>query len=132
MDFAKNIDNIKEGFEGEAIVREYLKSQKNCYFGQLDMIANINGSWYSIETKHQEMFKAPPFDGHGLPVWQVRTRINLFNDTGVVPLFFVLDKCSRALIYNNLINLESGRKFTTGKKSRVIYPIENFKHIGNF
>lgn len=129
MDVEKDLEKIKEGFEGEDVVRKYLIAQDDCFFGQLDMIANISGSWYSIEVKHQEMFEAPPFDGHGLPTWQVKTRLQLYYDTGVIPLFFVLDKKTKILMYNTLMNLESGRKFTTGRKSRVVYPIENFKHV---
>lgn len=131
MDVEKDIEKIKEGFEGERVVRDYLKTLDNCTFTQLDMIANIDGTWYSIEAKHQEMFKAPPFDGHGLPTWQVNTRIRLFNDLGIVPLFFVLDKNTKQLMCNSLISLEAGRKFTTGRKSRVIYPIENFKILNH-
>lgn len=126
MDVEKDLDKIKEGFLGEQIVRDYLIAQDDCFFGQLDMIANIKKQWYSIEVKHQEMFTSPPFDGHGLPVWQVKTRMQLHKDTGVIPLFFVLDKQTKVLMYNSLINLEKGRKFKTGKKSRVVYPIENF------
>lgn len=129
MDVEKDLEKIKEGFEGEGIVRNYLKTVPNCTFAQLDMIATINNKWYSIEAKHQEMFVAPPFDGHGLPTWQVKTRVRLYRDLGVIPLFFVLDKNTKELFYNSLITLEAGRRFVTGRKSRVIYPIENFKTI---
>lgn len=129
MDVDKNIDFIKDGFEGESVVRRYLINKPNCSFAQLDMIAKIKGKWYSIEVKHQEAFKRPPFDGHGLPVWQVRKRIELYNDVGIIPLFFVLDKKTKFLMYNSLLKLEQGEKFITGKKKRVIYPIENFKSI---
>lgn len=126
MDVVKDIEHIKEGFKGEKVVREFLMKQENCKFTQLDIIAKIENSWYSIEVKHQEMFKAPPFDGHGLPVWQVKTRIQLHDELGIIPLFFVLDKDTNVLMYGNLLYLEEGRKYITGKKSRVIYPIENF------
>lgn len=129
MDVVKDIEKIKEGFKGEKLVRDFLIRQRNCKFAQLDMIAKIKDQWYSIEVKHQEMFKAPPFDGHGLPTWQVETRVQLYRELGVIPLFFVLDKETGVLMYNSLINLEDGEKFVTGKKSRVIYPIDNFKII---
>lgn len=129
MDVVRDIEKIKAGFEGEKLVRDFLIRQRDCKFAQLDMISKIKNQWYSIEVKHQEMFKAPPFDGHGLPVWQVKTRIELYEDLGIIPLFFVLDKDTGVLIYNSLINLEAGPKFTTGKKSRVIYPFDNFKTI---
>lgn len=129
MDVERDLKRIKEGFEGEKVVRNYLKTISNCTFAQLDMIAVIDDKWYSIEAKHQEMFKSPPFDGHGLPIWQVETRIRLYKDTGIIPLLFVLDKNTKELIYNSLLILENGKKFITGRKSRVIYPIENFKVI---
>lgn len=129
MDVEKDIEKIKEGFYGENVVREYLKKQDDCYFGQLDMIAKIKGKWYSIEVKHQDMFEAPPFDGHGLPIWQVKTRISLYEEMGIIPLFFVLDKKTKILMYNTLMELEKGKKFLTNKKNRVIYPIESFKEI---
>lgn len=129
MDVVRDIEKIKAGFEGEKLVRDFLIRQRDCKFAQLDMISKIKNQWYSIEVKHQEMFKAPPFDGHGLPVWQVKTRIELYEDLGIIPLLFVLDKDTGVLIYNSLINLEAGPKFTTGKKSRVIYPFDNFKTI---
>lgn len=129
MDVEKHIEYIKEGFEGEAVVRQFLIDMPDCTFAQLDMIAKIKGKWYSIEVKHQEAFKSPPFDGHGLPVWQVKKRIELYDEFGIIPLFFVLDKDTKVLMYNSLISLEKGEKFITGKKKRVIYPINNFKEI---
>lgn len=132
MDIEGNIEEIKAGLHGEQIVRDYLKTIPNCEFAQLDLIAKIDDYWYSFEIKHQDMFEAPPFDGHGLPIWQVDMRMKLFRETGIIPLFFVLDKQRKVLIYNSLINLERGNKFVTGRKSRVIYPIENFKFIKRF
>lgn len=126
MDVNKDLKYIKLGFEGESRVRKYLNKVNNCFYAQLDIIAKIDDIWYSIEVKHQAMFKAPPFNGHGLPEWQIKTRLKLFHDTGIIPLFFVLDKKTQVLMYNSLINLEAGKKFTTGKKKRVIYPLENF------
>lgn len=128
MDFEKDIDKIKQGFYGEELVRNYLINQK-CKFSQIDIIALINDVYYSIEIKHQEPFRAPPFDGHGLPVYQKNFRIKLYEKTGIVPLFFVLDMSDKNLYYNSLLNLEKGNKFITGVKKRVIYPIENFKTI---
>ncbi len=125
MDFEIDHDKIKEGFIGEAIVRDYLK-KKGCKFTQIDAMAKYNNKWYSIEIKHQEMYKAPPFDGHGLPDYQVKMRLLLYKEKGIIPLFFVLDKITKKLYYNSLINLEQGKKYLTKNKGRVVYPLENF------
>lgn len=129
MDVVKDYQNIKEGFRGEEVVRKFLSKQKNCTFTQLDIISKIEDKWYSIEVKHQEMFKAPPFDGHGLPVWQVKMRLQMHDELGIIPLLFVLDKETNILMYESLVNLEQGRKFMTGKKSRIIYHIDGFKRV---
>jgi hypothetical protein len=129
MDFEQSIDKIREGFTGEAIVREYLKKQKDCIFMQLDIMAKIRGKWYSIEIKHQEMFKSPPFDGHGLPKYQVEMRLMLHKELEIIPLLFVLDKVTKKMYYNSLINLEAGNKFITKNKGRVVYPLENFVEL---
>lgn len=118
--------NLIEGLAGEKIVRDYLSKYRNCFFMQLDIVAKIEDNWYSIEVKHQEMFKAPPFDGHGLPSWQVKRRIQLYDELGIIPLFFVLDMETKDLLYGNLVQLDSGKKFKTKHKSRIIYPITSF------
>lgn len=125
-DSMKFFEKFREGLIGEKVVREFLIKKENCFFAQLDMIAKIEDLWYSIEVKHQEMFYAPPFNGHGLPVWQINTRLKLHKEKGIIPLFFVLDKRTKKLYYNSLIELEKGDSFITGVKKRVIYPIENF------
>jgi len=125
MDFEIDIENIKNGFIGEGIVRDFLKA-KGCYFTQIDAMARHDNKWYSIEIKHQEMYKAPPFDGHGLPHYQVKMRLLLYKEKDIIPLFFVLDKITKKLYYNSLLNLEQGNKFITKNKGRIIYPLENF------
>lgn len=129
MDVNKDLHKIKEGFAGEKVVRDYLKKVPNCRFTQIDIMANIDDKWYSIEVKHQDPFMPPPFKGHGLPIWQVKSRLKLYEDTGIIPLLFVLDKKSSLLYYQSILKLESGHKFKTKKSNRIIYPIENFKVI---
>lgn len=131
MDVEKDLKQIKEGFKAEALVRDLLKHTPDCQFGQIDVIAKIKDKWYSIEVKHQDMFLAPPFDGHGLPVWQVNLRLELYKDHGIEPLLFILDKQTGELMYNSLVKLHNGRKFLTGKKSRVIYPLDGFIKVEN-
>jgi hypothetical protein len=123
-----NAENLEEGFNGEFELREYLKTLKTCDgFGQLDVIAKIKDKWYLFEVKHQEMFKAPPFDGHGLPPWQIKFRVKINKELGIIPILFVVDKQTKIMYYNSIIKLEEGERFKTKTGKRIIYPIKNFK-----
>ena len=131
--FDKNIDKIKIGLEGEEMIREYLMRQK-IPFMQVDIMYKENDQWYCGEIKTQEIFKAPPFDGHGLPQWQINRRIQFYNDTGVVPMFFVYDLEEKCIYYNNLLYLNNKVHKnevlrTNGAKPRTIYNIDLFKRI---
>ena len=126
MNIDKDFERIKQGFKGEEIIRNYLSSLPNCIYSQADIIAKINSNWYCFEVKHQEIFESPPFDGHGLPLHQVRFRIKLFNERNIIPYLIVVDKRTNIVYYNSILELEKGKKFTTQKVKRVIYPIENF------
>tara|TARA_R110002012_G_scaffold242890_1_gene417377 strand:- start:852 stop:1262 length:411 start_codon:yes stop_codon:yes gene_type:complete len=131
--FDKNIDKIKIGLEGEEMIREYLMRQK-IPFMQVDIMYKENDQWYCGEIKTQEIFKAPPFDGHGLPQWQINRRIQFYNDTGVIPMFFVYDLEEKCIYYNNLLYLNNKVHKnevlrTKGAKPRTIYNIDLFKRI---
>lgn len=131
--FDKNIDKIKIGLEGEEIIREYLMRQK-IPFMQVDIMYKENNQWYCGEIKTQEIFKSPPFDGHGLPQWQINRRIQFYNDTGVIPMFFVYDLEEKCIYYNSLLYLNNkvhkNEVFrTNGAKPRTIYNIDLFKRI---
>lgn len=129
MDFDESIDKIRAGFIGEALVREFLKKQKGCKFTQIDLLAKKDDKWYTIEVKHQDMFESPPFDGHGLPTYQVQMRLELYHDRGIIPLLFILDKKTKKLYYNNLITLDAKEKYVTKNKGRIIYPLCNFVEL---
>jgi hypothetical protein len=118
--------NVQAGFDGEKVLRDYLVKMKY-QFGQVDVISKINDKWYLFEVKHQEKFEAPPFDGHGLPPWQVKFRIQAYNELGIIPILFVVDKTTGICYYQNLMKLEKGLKHTTSTGKRVIYPLESFE-----
>jgi len=130
-----NEDMIKIGFEGEKIIRNYLKTLNNCEFGQIDIIAKIGNDWYSFEIKKQEMFEKPPFDGHGLPPWQINFRIKMFNELGIIPILFIVDKITNIIYYQNMIILNKytikGESFLTKTKKRIIFPLDAFKILTN-
>jgi hypothetical protein len=131
--FDDNIDQIKIGLEGEEIIRKYLMNEK-IPFMQVDIMFKENDNWYCGEIKTQEIFKSPPFDGHGLPQWQINRRIQFYNDTGVIPIFFVYDLEEKCIYYHNLLYLNTkvnkDQVFRTkGKKPRTIFNINLFKRI---
>ena len=131
--FDDNIYQIKIGLEGEEIIRKYLMNEK-IPFMQVDIMFKENDKWYCGEIKTQEIFKSPPFDGHGLPQWQINRRIQFYNDTGVIPIFFVYDLEEKCIYYHNLLYLNTkvnkDQVFRTkGEKPRTIFNINLFKRI---
>lgn len=138
FDSCKN--SIREGFIGEEIIRQVLKdSDRVDIFFQADVVFHKkNGQWYLIECKHQEMFKKPPFDGHGLPKWQIDHRLRFQRDTGVICLLFIIEKGKKEdgksiLYYNELKYLNDNEFFDTAggtlnvaQNKRRIFPLANF------
>lgn len=118
--------SLLHGLEGESVVRQLLKNSNIRYF-QVDVVAGEDN--FIIEIKHQEMFKKGsncPFDGHGLPIWQVRDRVSFCKKHNLIPILIVVDLETDIIYYNSLLELEKGHKYITKKSKRVIYPIENF------
>lgn len=121
------LDKWEEGRVGESAIRKHLKHKKLDFF-QADLIIRDGEKWYLGEVKHQEMFEAPPFDGHGLPQWQIAARLEFQRATGVRAVLFVVDKKTKVIYWQYLDMLSHGKRFqTTGKKPRVIFPLDNFK-----
>ena len=89
---------MKEGLVGEGIIREYFKQNKIKHM-QVDLIFKSKNQWCLAEIKYQESFKAPPFNGHGLPPWQINDRILFHNETGIVPYLFIVDKEDKIIYY---------------------------------
>lgn len=127
--FEDNLEKIKLGSHGEQMVREYL-IKKKIWHMQVDIMFKREGVWCLGEIKHQEKFVAPPYDGHGLPEWQINQRLDFQRETGVIAYLLVIDKHEECLYVNSLDNLLAGEHHkTTGKKPRVIFNINNFKRI---
>ena len=81
----------EQGIQGEKNARIFLKKQGIDGLFQADWIVEKDNKNYVIEVKHKEKFKAPPFDGHGLDVRQVKARMNFYKTTGVRCMFLVFD-----------------------------------------
>jgi len=125
----KDIKQILEGFEGEKIIRDFLESKKIHYF-QIDLMAKVKDKWNIIEVKHQEAFEPPPFEGHGLPKWQIEARLNFQNETGIRALLFINDKKTKIIYWQYMDKLIKGQQFQTkGMKPRLIFPLESFKTL---
>ncbi len=121
-----NMGITQDGIEGEKLLFEFLKKKKIKFF-QPDAIAFIKGKYNLFECKHQERYLSPPFDGHGLPKWQVEARLWFWEITGVRPIFFVVEKPSGDIYYNYLDVLEKTEFFDTkGLKPRRIYNLKYF------
>jgi hypothetical protein len=125
----KNIEQCKIGFAGEDLVRTWFMSKK-IPFMQVDIMFKYNGKWCLGEVKTQEKFLAPPFDGHGLPKWQIDRRMEFYKDTGVEPFLIVNDIKEKCLYIESFKNLLLGENFQTkGIKPRLIFKLTSFKRI---
>jgi len=118
-----------EGREGEVAARIWIKEKyQPVLLLQADWIYRIGKEWFLVEAKHQEPFKPPPFLGTGLPLWQVRARLELQRELGLRALLFILDKNSKEIYWQFLDNLEAEEHYdTSGKKPRRVYPLSNFQ-----
>ena len=116
------------GKVGEGMARLILKRwMKVDGIFQADWMVKKNGVYYVVEVKHKEMFKSPPFDGHGLEIRQVNARMMFMEETGIRCLFLVIDMSGR-VYWQWLDKLEAGKHFDTKNGIRV-YPIENFRRM---
>ena len=124
----KDFEKWKLGMIGEGKFRNDLISNR-INFMQIDALYESEGKWYSVEIKTQEMFKSPPFDGHGLPRWQIDARLKLYEDKGIIPIFVVYDLKENIRYNQSLLFLESKKDYyqTKGKSPRVIYKLSHFQ-----
>jgi hypothetical protein len=119
----------EQGREGEILAMKYLKSKCKCEIFQADWLAYKNGKYYVIEVKYKELYKSPPFDGQGLNVRQVVSRMKFFQDTSIRCYFLCITKPDNQVIGQWLDILESGRKFDTRNNIRI-YDIAGFQRLG--
>lgn len=128
MKFDESKKQIGEIAWGEA--REFLKR-----FGwelqQIDWLGKRDGIWVKFEIKAQEPFIPPPFKGHGLPRWQIKSSQNLLVDKEIRTYLIIKDLESKRWIGQFIDILEKAKFYDTyGDSPRRIYPIENFEMVG--
>lgn len=119
----------EEGRVGEEKARQTLIKWKYPH-QQIDWLVGPIGEkkiYFFVEVKYQEMFKAPPFDGHGLPVKQVEKRMGVYNNLGLATLFMVFEKGTNIMYRAWLHELEKTDYFDTSIKGRRIYNIKSFE-----
>lgn len=118
---------MMKGGSGEAWARELLK-RWGCKVFQVDwMVLHPAGHYLLVEVKEQERFLAPPFDGHGLPPWQIETRLAFQYMTGVRAMLMVREPSGRAF-WQWLDVLAGGKHYdTNGASPRRIFPLEMFE-----
>ena len=129
--FDANYDNIKKGFEGENDIREFLK-RKSISFLQADLIFEYDGKYYCGEIKTQEKatpekYYGLPFEGHGLPPWQVNSRIRLYEKTGIIPYLFIRCLTDNVIYHRDLRELIKTNYYEFKKTPRIVFNLEEFK-----
>jgi hypothetical protein len=119
------------GREGEILARQVLKNKFKCdKIFQADWLIEKNNKWYVIEVKRKERFVAPPFDGHGLNIYQAQNRLKFYEDTGIRCLFLVFDINDKCIYWQWLDILDEGIKHDTENRIRI-YPLNNFVKLSN-
>lgn len=65
------------GRDGEKRARKLLKNLGCINIFQADWLVqkHENGPWYVVEVKQKERYEPPPFEGHGLNIYQVQMRL---------------------------------------------------------
>lgn len=116
-----------KGISGEKLAREILIEMGLDRIFQADWLIKKNSKWYVVEVKHKEMFKPPPFSGHGLDIRQVKIRQQFYKDVGIRCLFLVIDAETNDIYWQWLDVLEKTKYFDTRNNVRI-YNIEEFNN----
>lgn len=118
-----------QGWVGESIIRTFLSNRDLPYF-QADILYRYNSNWFLAEVKRQERYKPPPFEGHGLPLWQIKRRLEFQKQTGIRAVLFIVEKPNDVIFWNYLDILWMDKAHeTSGKRPRVIFPLNHFKEL---
>ncbi|MCA1781890.1 MAG: hypothetical protein LC679_06860 [Intrasporangiaceae bacterium] len=91
------------------------------------VVSGRDGQLFFVEAKGQSAFKAPPFDGHGLPRDQALRYMFIFELYGIRTQLIVWD--DNTCWWQWIDALEQGQHFDTSgtiKTVRRIYPLSSF------
>ena len=116
----------EDGIKGELWLLNVFEKKGIPTF-QGDVMSLENNAYILNEIKNQEFYTTPPFDGHGLPLWQTKARMAFFNKTGIRCRLVVLEK-GTSLSYWQWLDILENKEFydTNGGHPRRIYPLKNF------
>lgn len=122
------------GQRGEELFRLFLKDRvavgRISYFCRPEwVVVPVEGDPFLVEVKSQDMFEAPPFDGHGLPVWQADKYLDLLLRQNLRTLLVVYDFKAGMEYWGWLDELHLRYFDTVGTRAgaRRIYPLTSFK-----
>lgn len=135
-DWLKLSPAMHKGKESEDLIREILHNNREELnirsIAQYDVVVETNdGEFVMVECKRQEYFKAPPFDGHGLPKWQVEKYLRQQEKGGMRVLLLIDDPDKECYYKQWLDKLEaSGNIFDTkGRSPRRVYNLEEYDSL---
>lgn len=126
-----------EGKKDEEEIRKLLykhKSELNIKsISQYDIVIETrDGQFFMVENKKQEYFKAPPFDAHGLPVWQVEKYLRQQESSNMRVLLLINDPDKGKYYKAWLDDLqESGNWEDTRRTKRRIFNLAEYDSLEN-
>lgn len=123
-----NCDGIKKmGDIGEEKARLFLNKQ-GFKLTKPDWIGILNDKYYQFEIKMKsELFKPPPFIGHGFDEHQIKRRLHLQEKHNLPCIVIIFEANSDNIYVQSLHELERRRKFITAKQRIHVYPLTSFK-----
>lgn len=120
------INKIKQGWNGERVIRDILV-RNHVHHLEADLLVKTKHGWQIWEIKHQDYFEKPPFDGHGLPKWQIDSRLEFQEHTGIRALLWIVDKKTNIIYWQYMDQLINGISHqTNGSSPRIIFPLESY------
>jgi hypothetical protein len=123
----------QRGWRGEARLQRDLRRAQDAnlisaFLQPEAVVVPVAGYPFMVEAKDQEHFEAPPFDGHGLPVWQAMRYEQVRLATRMRTVLTVYEGDVRYKAW--LDELEAGDHFDTAgtvKWPRRVYPLTGFR-----
>ena len=116
------------GREGEQQARIIL-SEMGFMVQSPDWLGRRDKEWICFEIKKKERFLAPPFDGHGLDIRQIKLRTELLNDTGIRTYLMIFEVPTNKIWGQFLDILDSSESVLTQTGKIKIYPLKNYEEL---
>ena len=125
----------KIGYSGETIgwniIQTKIKPQLHTI--QDTLLYDEKHGWYAVEIKYKEPFQPGSNYGHlscGSDLKQLKTRIKLYNDTGIRTLILFIETDDKNIptttVYQQWLDVLESKDYFDLAKIRL-YPLKNFK-----